>query len=461
MIPKQSILLTVLLTISSTCLCFAASTSLKVSENGRYLTYPDGKPFFYLGDTAWELFHRVNREEAVMYLKNRAQKGFTVIQAVVLAERSGLTVPNPYGALPLINKDPTRPNPAYFEHVDFIVNQAEALGLVVGMLPTWGAYWSRNNPKNDFFDPDNARAFGRYLGKRYQDKPIIWILGGDANIHKDIERRVIEAMALGLKAGDEGRHLMTFHPRGPGLSSDYFHKAKWLDFNMSQSSHGAHDHDNGLFVENDYRLDPPKPTVDGEPRYETIPVGFYFDGFNRQDRFDDYDVRQAAYWALLAGACGHTYGHNSIWQMYTHQRKPVISAAVPWQEALDHPGSFQMGLLRKLFESRPYQLLIPNQSIILDGPQRGGGKIRAAVASDHSFAFIYSPRGENFTIDRSWLKTDRVSETWFDTRYGIADKIHTGDTQAIQSYTPPTRGRGCDWVLILEDAHKNYPLPGK
>ena len=56
---------------------------------GRYLQYADGRPFFYLGDTAWELFHRTTREEARLYLEDRARKGFTVIQAVCLAERDG------------------------------------------------------------------------------------------------------------------------------------------------------------------------------------------------------------------------------------------------------------------------------------------------------------------------------------------------------------------------------------
>jgi hypothetical protein len=446
------------LVLSAVVSC-AAPATLRVSDNHRYLTYSDGKPFFYLGDTAWELFHRLNREEATYYLENRAKKGFTVIQAVVLAQLNGLGEPNPYGERPLVNNDPARPNGKYFEHVDFIVEKAEELGLFVGMLPTWGSYWSMNNPERVIFNPDNARRFGEYLGKRYKDKPVIWILGGDQNIRKEEERQIIEAMAKGLRSGDGGRHLITFHPRGPGLSSDYFHAADWLDFNMIQSSHAAHDYDNGLFVEHDHGLKPVKPTIDGEPRYETIPVGFYFDGVNRQDRFDDYDVRQAAYWAVLAGACGHTYGHNSVWQMYAPGRGSVIHASVPWREALDHPGAFQMGLLRRLLESRPYQKLVPRQSIVLDGPSSGGGKIRAAVASDSSFAIVYSPRGERFTVDRNWVKTDRVNEIWFDPRYGISNKIHTADTRAFQSYTPPTRGRGCDWILIIEDAHKDFPLP--
>ena len=435
------------------------SRPLEISENGRYLQYDDGKPFFYLGDTAWELFHRLSREEADTYLADRAKKGFTVIQAVVLAERGGLNQPNAYGALPLKDKNPQKPNEAYFEHVDYIVRRAGELGLIIGMLPTWGKYWSMNNPGQAIFTEENARAYGEFLGERYKNSPIIWILGGDHNIHVEKERRIVEAMAAGLRAGDGGGHLMTFHPRGPGLSSDYFHDAEWLDFNMYQSSHGSRDHDNGLFAGHDYALKPAKPTLDGEPRYETIPVGFYFAGSDPKNRFDDYDCRQAAYWSLLAGACGHTYGHNSIWQMWAPGRDPVISAAVPWNEALDHPGAFQMGLVRKLFESRPFHKLVPNQSMIKAGPTTGGGKIRAALTSDGSFAFIYSPRGQQFSIDKSVITGKRISEIWYDPRYGISARAHTGDTKGIQTYNPPSAGRGSDWILIIENAELNFSLP--
>jgi len=426
------------------------SQKLEVSENGRYLVDDQGNPFFYLGDTAWELFHRLNREEADRYLENRAEKGFTVIQAVVIAERDGLKDANPYGETPLINNDPTKPNEKYFKHVDYIVDKAASLGLFIGMLPTWGAYWSYLNPDDVIFNSENAFTYGQFLGKRYKDKPIIWILGGDRNINNETERKIIEAMAKGLRVGDTGNHLITFHPRGPGLSSDYFHHADWLDFNMYQSSHAAHDHDNGLYAEHDYALTPVKPTLDGEPRYETIPAGFYFEGSNRLDRFDDYDTRQAAYWSVLSGACGHTYGNNSIWQMYTEGRSPVIWSQIPWYEALDHPGAFQMGILKKLFLSRHFEKLEPNKTMIVDGPNSGGSKIKASLANDGSTAIIYSPRGEKFTVDKNFIHADRLRESWFDPRYGAEYVIHTSGTKGIQTYTPPTNGRGNDWILIIE-----------
>src|SRR4051794_8976666 len=138
---------TILLLAMSMMLCAQGPrrlTQLKVGESGRYLVTADGKPFFYLGDTAWELFHRLNREEATRYLENRARKGFTVIQAVALAELDGLNDVNPYGFRPLIDNDPLHPDVKegpdndYWDHVDFIVEKANSLGLYIGFLPTWG-----------------------------------------------------------------------------------------------------------------------------------------------------------------------------------------------------------------------------------------------------------------------------------------------------------------------------------
>ncbi|MCW5969939.1 MAG: glycoside hydrolase family 140 protein [Blastocatellales bacterium] len=446
-----------------------ALPGLRVSENRRFLVTAQGEPFFWLGDTAWELFHRLNREEAEMYLKNRAQKGFTVIQAVALAELDGLNTPNAYGHRPLINNDPLKPDVKeggqndYWDHVDFIINKAGELGLRVGLLPTWGDKWqtTRGGRGPVVFNAENARGFGEWMGRRYRDAPVIWILGGDRNIYSEQDRAIIEAMARGLRRGDGGAHLITFHPRGPGRSSDYFHNADWLDFNMSQSSHAARDHDNGLFTAHDYALDPVKPTLDGEPRYEHIPVGFYLQGVSRHLRFDDYDVRQAAYWSMLAGACGHTYGNNNIWQMWAPGREPVIDANVAWREALDHPGALQMGIVRRLFESRPFIRLAPYDAMIVDGPRAGGAKVRAALADDGSFAFVYSPRGESFTLRLDAVKTiERVNAWWFDPRYGNAFMIHTGDNAALQTFTPPGRGRGQDWILVLDDSAKKFPAPG-
>src|SRR4051794_24857635 len=147
---------------------------LKVAPGGRYLVTADGKPFFYLGDTGWELFHRLNREEATRYLENRARKGYTVIQAVALAELDGLNDPNPYGHRPLVDNDPAKPDIKdgaendYWDHVDFIVRKANSLGLYIGFLPTWGDKWNGRGRSKEIFTPENARTYGEWIGNRYR-----------------------------------------------------------------------------------------------------------------------------------------------------------------------------------------------------------------------------------------------------------------------------------------------------
>ena len=248
---------------------------LEVSDNKRFLVTAGGTPFFWLGDTAWELFHRLNREDAEKYLKNRAERRFNVVQAVVLAELDGFNDPNAYGERPLVDNDPLKPNEAYFAHVDWIVKRANALGIYVGMLPTWGDKWNKKwGVGPEIFTVANAEAYGEWLGRRYKDAGIIWILGGDRPVDSAAHIDITRAMARGLRKGDGGTHLSTFHPTGGNGSSTWFHNDDWLDFNMRQNGHVAEFTGRYDMTRADYDRTPVKPVLDAEPIYEDHPVAF-------------------------------------------------------------------------------------------------------------------------------------------------------------------------------------------
>lgn len=421
---------------------------LMVSEDGRRLVYEDGTPFFWLGDTAWELFHRLDREEADFYLEDRARKGFTVIQAVVLAELDGLRTPGPYGATPLVDADPTRPNEAYFEHVDYIVNRADSLGLFIGMLPTWGDKFNLKwGVGPEVFTPENARVYGRFLGERYRNAPVIWILGGDRNPEEDEDLAIVRAMAEGIREATGGTQLMTYHPQGGSKSFEWFHDDAWLDLNLHQSGHGAYDIPNYLATEEGHDRTPVKPIIDGEPRYEDHPVNWK----PENGWFDAFDVRQAAYWSLLSGAAGHTYGDHNIWQMWQPGRDPISSARTPWREAVGHPGSTQMGYARRLFESRPFLELVPDQTLIAGDAGEGGAVQRAARGSDGRYAFVYTPYGAPVTVDLEKLSGETVRASWFDPRTGETAEIGTFPRTGIQAFDPPGEtARGNDWILVVD-----------
>ncbi len=431
----------------------SARAPTKVSPNGRFLLDGEGKPFFYLGDTAWELFHRLNREEADLYLRDRAAKRFTVIQAVVLAEYGGLDEPNPYGDLPLIDNDPTRPVESYFRHVDFIVDRAAELGLVIGMLPTWGDKWNRKWGRGpEIFTPENAAVYGEFLGKRYREKPLIWILGGDRPVDNERHKAIIRAMANGLRKGDGGRHLMSFHPTGGRSSAEWFHTDDWLAFNMAQTGHG-YDHPNYERIAADYARNPRKPCLDGEPGYEDHPAEFKAEN----GYLDEYDARKFAYWALFAGAAGHTYGCHDIWQFLNASRPPITAARTPWRRAIDLPGSRQMQYARALIESRPVLIRIPDQSLVISGTGRGSDHIQVTRGDDGSYAFIYSASGQAFTVDLEKLSGEKLRASWYDPRRGTTELIGTVSRRGQREFRPPSHGRGHDWVLVLDDVSRNYP----
>jgi len=438
---------------------------LKVSENKRFLVFEDGTPFFYLGDTGWELFHRLNKEETEKYLENRRSKGFTVIQAVILAEVDGLNTPNAEGNRPLSANDPLKPDEAYFSHVDWVIKRAAEKGIFIGLLPTWGDKWNRKwGTGPQIFNPENAKAYGKFLGERYRNQPnIIWILGGDRPVEVELQCQTVVAMAEGLKEGDGGSHLMSFHPTGGSGSSQYFHNEPWLDFNMRQNGHSLSFTERYYATLEDYRLEPPKPVIDAEPVYEDHPINFNPDANSHSTAAD---VRRPLYWDLFSGAFGHTYGHHSVWQMWTPERAPINRPLMPWYEAIDQRGAGQMMYGRMLIESRPFLTRIPDNSIIVTGDVAsavpGAGSYRFVSTRDQegTYAMIYAPVGRKFTVRMDAINGKDVIAWWFNPRNGEATVIGKYGNTGTQSFIPPTPGENLDWILVLDDASKKYPAPG-
>ena len=444
---------------------------LKISENKRFLVTETGEPFFWLGDTAWELFHRLNREDADRYLEDRASRGFTVIQAVALAEFDGLNTPNAYGHRPLVEHDPARPdvqdgpNNDYWDHVDYIVDKANSLGLRVGFLPTWGDKWNQKWGVGPVvFTPENAAAYGEWLGRRYKERALIWILGGDRAIETDEHRAIIVAMARGLRAGDGGTHLCTFHPMGGHSSSEWFHKNDWLDFNMRQNGHDAEFTPSYAGTIDDYNREPIKPVIDGEAIYEDHPVSF-----RPQEHGHSIasDVRRALYWDLFSGAFGHTYGHHSVWQMWQPGRDPINFPLLPWYEAVAQPGASQMQIGRRLIESRPILTRIPDDSIIVTDrvetsvPGAGRYRFKATRDNEGTYAMVYAPVCRAFTVRMDVIQGSRVRAWWFNPRNGEAEEIGTFANTGERTFVPPDPGEMLDWVLVLDDSSKSYPEPGR
>lgn len=436
--------------LATTLACPGATPKLIVTTNQNIITTSDGKPFFYLADTAWELIHRSTREDAKHYLRNRARKGFNVIHTAVLAELDGVRTGNAYNELPFADLDPTQPKEAFFAHVDYIIEEAMSLGLHIGLAPTWGdkvsRRWGRGPGK--LFTEETAAAFGKYLGQRYKEKSVIWILGGDRNPDQEEHLAVWRAIANGINEANSGGQLITYLPMQGSSSSKWFHRDDWLSFNLAHTGQTLNPARALALTRQMFNQSPPKPCLDGEAPFEDHPI----DWNPGSGWFTDWHVRSAAYRSVLSGAAGHTYGNHNVWQFWTPERHPVSFARTPWREALEQPGAEQMGHLKSFFSSRPWHKLDPRTAVTQDD---GSSQSITAVSRDRTFLFSYTAEPVSLTINLENLSGKKLKAYWLNPRDGLASPLEEFDNSNKQKiFTPPSTAAREDWLLLVENAEK-------
>jgi hypothetical protein len=433
---------------------------LKISTNHRYFADQKGNPFFWLGDTGWLLFSKLNREEAEQYLEDRKKKGFSVIQVMVLHT---VTAVNVYGDSALINKNVAHPLVTegnnfsdkkqydFWDHVDYIVDLAAKKDLYVAMVPIWGS-----NVKAGLVSREEAGVYANWLAERYRNRwNIIWLNGGDTKGSDSANTWRTIGETLRKK---DPNNLISFHPFGRTSSSEYFHKEQWLDFNMFQSGHRSYDldtsksehrfgPDNYKFVDIDYNLKPTKPTLDGEPSYELIPHGLHD---TTKPYWQADDVRRYAYWSVFAGAAGHTYGHNSIMQFHKPTDKgSAYGSKRYWYNALNDEGAREMIYLKKLMLSKSYFDRVPDQSLVVG--EQGEKYAYIAATRGNNYAFIYDYTGKPFEVRMGNITGSNVKASWYGPKNGSKKSIGTYVNKGFRKFDPPGQQKdGNDWVLILE-----------
>ena len=462
---KKTVIITSLLMFAAVTVCGAkiykpwTNGRLTVSENGRYIIHDNGTPFFWMGNTAWLLPERLTREEAEYYLSKEREYGYNVEQIQVL---NGTPTFNIYGRqandetfdCTKFSKDGEY---GYWEHLDYIIGVAEANGIYIAMDCVWGS-------QINVLDEKKAAAYGKFLGERYKDCPnIIWLIGGD--IRGDKKPEVWDAMARAIRKAD-ANHIMTFHPRGRTTSAWWFNDREWMDFNMFQSGHRRYgqrrgdgdytikdntEEDNWRYVDMSFEVEPLKPVIDGEPSYEDIPQGLHdLDA----PRWQDYDVRRYAYWAVFGGAFGHTYGHNSVMQFIRPGLLASFGAEKPWWEAMNDPGYGQMKYLKWLMLAFPFTERVPDQSIIAG--QNGERYDRIIATRGDDYLLVYNYSAKPMSIDLTKISGTKKNVWWMNPSDGSLTYLGEYDDAVADFSYDAAYLRGCDRVLIAVDATKDY-----
>ncbi|MEO7413342.1 MAG: DUF4038 domain-containing protein, partial [Opitutaceae bacterium] len=401
----------------------AAGNGLKVSDNHRYLVdAKTGAPVFILADTAWNL-GALKLEEIDLYLENRAAHGFnTVMFALNFSPQA--EEKNAYGEPAYLGADKTELNPAYFKTCDAVVAKCAERGMYAMVYAMWAGKTAgtMNN-----YTSGQLETVGRRLGAHFRGVGnVILCAGGEATPHYIDEERV-NAIGRGLKAGCEGRNLVTVHPVSEHSVATLFKASPWLDFSMSQAKSGKAEKntafDAAALVLADWNSRPVRPTMMAEHRYES--------GVHE----DPIIQRRSLYQCVFAGGFGYAYGHDALWQMTPHTAQPwMLKGWDPgvenWRDALNTPAARQLAHIKVLLNAHPYLARIPDQSLVLAG--QGADVFTRVQATrdgtpgenDATFIMAYVSAPQTIALNSAAIAAPTLNVHWFDPATGRGEPLY-------------------------------------
>jgi len=388
-----------------------------------YLTYNDGKPFFWLACTAWNGALKSGDEEWEFYLQHRKSNNYNVIQLVTTQWRG--CDKNAEGLVAFEGSGYIKINPEFFKRIDQKIDEANEKGLVVSPVILWALPFGQGRHLSPGYTLpiEEAVLLARYIVARYQGNHVIWTLGGDGRYYGSLEDRWKE---IGKQVFSGINHApVTLHPHGSSWIGEEYAGEDWYDIMGYQSSHN-----NGERIVNWINKGPmsqmwdklkPVPYINMEPNYEEI----YF-------KITDKDVRNAGYWSIFATPlAGITYGANGIWP-WLAEGESILNHKMPsgvssWRKSIEFPGSIQMGYLFEFVNQYEWWDFFPANELLIEQP---GEKvynhwISVVKTADNSTIVAYIPVKCNVKLRN--LNNLVYSAKWFnpvDNSYSDAKITH-------------------------------------
>jgi hypothetical protein len=421
----------------------APAFPLKASVSNRILVDQNNVPFLMVGDAPQAMVGNLSVNDAAYFIADRAQYGINALWVNLLCD--GYTACNADGTTfdgiaPFTTPgDLSTPNPVYFNRAAAMLKLAAAKGMVVLLDPAETGGWLSVLENNGV---DKARAYGRFLGRRFKDFPnIIWMSGNDFQSWRNAaDDAVVSAVAKGIRDADTN-HIHT-------IELDYYVIAS-LDDKVWRPIVGL----DAVYTYrptyakelSEYRRTQFKPTFLVEANYE-------FEHNGGTDGGSTQNLRRQEYWTALSGTTGQLYGSHYSWTLNGD-----------WKNNLDTIGILQLSWMNQLFAARDWYDLVPDRDhqVLTHGFGHFSKTdsittdtyATAASTPDGKLGMAYLPSIRKVTIDMSKF-SGPVTARWFDpTNNGFTTIAgspfrNSGD----KHFTPPgnnSAGDG-DWVLDLE-----------
>jgi hypothetical protein len=420
---------------------------LRLSDNSRYFCHADGTPFFWLGDTHWQMpdterMNECNHPEhggaACPYggqfqhlVADRKARGFNVYQTYPSATSDH------WWSAKYTQIKPDRFREVFDVQVDHLARQGFVIALGCGHF------------KNSTVIPEaDLCRWARYLVARYGAHPVVWItcqeMNAPENDSKDNRISVWRSVAKAIAECDGYRHPHSAHQWVLDVATRPLGKEPWHNWFALQGGH----RNSGLTPQARYKgyygFLPTRPMLETEAMYERVDCG----GVNTTD-----EARQSAWKALICGSPGYTYGGAGIWALKWDENDPrwkeYNQAIGSWHEGMALPGSTQISILKRFFTSLDWTALTPRFNDAGWSQWRDPESCAMATDSNRLYlAYCYGKTSEGTLkqLDATATYTAR----WFDPRKGeyARDEMMFRPEKGV--WDVPQKPTVADWVLHVE-----------
>ncbi len=376
---------------------------LRVSNNRRFLTYADGTPFLWIGDTPWAAPMNARVADWKIYIRDRREKHFTLLQIFCASRWAGAKDVN--GEPPFLDEGLAHPNPAYWSQYEQKVQLANEQGLVVLIVGLM-------EPVKRYPAPASAQAFARYLAARLMGNFVVYSPSFDSpylDLGNAVGKAIREATAL---------HLITQHPTGMDAPQRYYDQP-YLDFSGVQT--GAGWGGKPLSAEiaarcaiqcslTLYNHNPHKPVINLESRYDSA--------FNQKQM--PRLPRSCGYWSFLSGCAGYSYGCAGLfnWGLTRPQDDPQASVW-DWRFAMNRATSTDMKHMSDFFHGLDWWRLEPQEGWILNQAKDWTKRKVLARSTAGDLAVAYLPDNSAVTLQMTGFPAAMRSR-WFNPKTGEA-----------------------------------------
>lgn len=425
---------------------------LSVSTNGRYLVGANGQPFFLQGDSLWSLEVQPTRAQVDQCLNDLQSKGFNAVLFEIFEHLFSNQTP-PYlnaegnkpftglsGSSPPYTLDLSTPNESYFSFIDYIVNGATQRGIVCLITPAYYGFVGTQEGWSAELTADTQAhriAYGNFLAARYKNSGVIWVMGGDnisgATLYDDIRTGMAQVAT---------NQIISYHAARTNDGYSVFGGHAGFNLNSQYS--------NNATIVGD------AATCYGRPG--PLPFFLIEDEYENVSGESPLTQRQQAYQSLCGGACGHLYGNDPLWSFGAAAdtfgpNLGNIGVNTCLNTYLNNTGRVQQIYVKQLWTAYNWWLLQPQTGLVTSTLGTGTSAITPALASDGSFAFIYTPVGAGSTVNLASLSISSIPARWYDPTNGTftnasGTPFTNSGTHAFT--TPGTNSTGdSDWILVL------------